>query len=85
MKEPRNTWVYQLKHAQEIVYYGISNDPDRRSTQHGSSRKRFTHVRAVSRALTRASALKREEHEIQRYQRQHGGRPPKYNVYKVYR
>lgn len=31
MPKPRDTWLYELKDANEIVYYGISGDPDERA------------------------------------------------------
>ncbi len=82
MPEARDCWLYALKDGPKIVYYGISCDPERREPQHTD--KKFTHKRVVSVGLTRASALRREREEIQRYQQQHGGRPPKYNKSKTY-
>jgi len=45
MCKPRNKWLYELKDGNEIVQYGLTNDPDKR---------------------------------------QHGGRPPRYNIAKTY-
>lgn len=84
MARLRDTWLYELKDGNEIVYYGISQDPDKRAIEHGNAGKRFTHINVRSVALTRESAEKREKREIQRYQRQHGGRSPKYNKAKTY-
>jgi len=84
MSQTRDTWLYQLKEEQTIVYYGISNDPDRRSGEHSRCGKRFTHHRVIGRAVTRESAHRRECTEIHRYQKQHGGRPPQYNRNKTY-
>lgn len=84
MQKPRDKWLYELKDGNEIVYYGISGDPDERAIQHANSGKGFTHINVKGVALTRASAEEREKEEIQRYQRQHGGRPPKYNIAKTY-
>lgn len=84
MRKDRNTWLYELKDGKKIVYFGISNDPDRREIQQANSGKRFTHMNIRSVALTRESAENREWDEIQKYQEQHGGRPPKYNVRKTY-
>jgi len=83
-RSPRDTWLYELRNRNEIVQYGLTNSPNRRIIEHVSSNKRFTHMNIVSVALTKESAEKREEDEIQRYQRQHGGRPPKYNIAKTY-
>lgn len=84
MQRLRDTWLYELKDGNEIVYYGVSGDPDERAIQHANSGKEFTHINIKSVALTRASAEDREKQEIQRYQRQHGGRPPRYNIAKTY-
>ena len=83
MPKPRNTYLYELKDENEIVYYGISYYPDLREVTHRRF-KHFTHKRVISRALTRESAERREREEIQRYQRQHGGVPPRYNIRKAY-
>ena len=82
-RKPRNTWLYELKDGRVIVYYGISNNPDRREIEQANSGKKFTHMNIIGAALTRPSAERRETEEIQRYQRQHGGRPPRYNVRKT--
>ena len=84
MRRPRNTWLYELKDSNEIVEYGITNNPDRRVIEKANSSKKFTHLNLISVALIRESAEKQETQAIQRYQRQHGGRPPKYNKAKTY-
>ena len=83
MRNPRDTYLYELKDGNRIVYYGISNDPDLREVTHRRF-KDFTHKRVISVALTRASAEAREWEEIKRYQDQHRGVPPKYNTNKTY-
>jgi len=82
MSESRNCWLYELRDGHNIVYYGISCDPNRREPEHFG--KRFSHMNIISVGLTRSSALNRERDEIQRYQYQHGGIPPKYNRNKYY-
>ena len=84
MPKPRGTWLYELKNSNEIVQYGLTNNPDRRVIEHDNSGKKFTHMNIISVALTRDSAEEREEEEIQRYQRQHRGKPPRYNIAKTY-
>lgn len=84
MQKPRNTWLYELKDGNEIVQFGITNNPDRRVIEQANSGKKFTHLNVISHALTKESAERRETQEIQGYQRQHGGRPPKYNIAKTY-
>ena len=80
----RDTWLYELKESRKTVYIGISNDPDRRLAEHERSGKKFTHMNITSVALTRESAEQREAEKIQKYQRQHGGAPPKHNHKKTY-
>jgi len=84
MQRPRDTWLYELKDGNEIVDYGVTNNPDRRVIEQANSGKKFMHLNIISVALTRESAETRETKAIQRYQRQHGGRPPKYNIAKTY-
>ena len=33
MCKPRNKWLYELKDGNEIVQYGLTNDPDRRAIE----------------------------------------------------
>ena len=77
MSELRNWWLYELHDGHEIVFYGISCDSVRREP--ADSGKRFTYMKVISVGLTRSEAENRERDEIQRYQSQHGGIPPKYN------
>jgi hypothetical protein len=56
MVNRRDTWLYELRHNREIVYFGISNNPDRRLMEQTVSEKRFTHMNIRSVALTRQSA-----------------------------
>ena len=83
-KKKRDTYVYELKDGNTIVYYGISNGPLDRNDEHFLSRKRYTHMRVIRGPMYKENALKLEGDLIQRYQRQHGGRPPKYNLNKIY-
>lgn len=80
----RTTYIYVLKDGQRIVQFGIADDPDERLMGHESSRKRFTHMQVTRGPMSRKQAEKLEGFLIRKYQRQHGGRPPKYNKYKTY-
>ena len=84
MANKRDTWVYELRKGRKIVYYGITNNPQAREEEHKASGKTFTHMNLKSRAMCRENAEKRETDEIQRYQKQHGGKAPKYNTNKPY-
>ena len=53
MARLRDTWLYELKDSNEIVYYGISQDPDKRAIQHSNTDKKFTHINVKRVTLTR--------------------------------
>lgn len=84
MAKKRDTYLYELKDGNTIVYYGVSNGPDDRIEEHERSSKKFTHMRIIRGPMYRENAEKLETENIQRYQRQHGGKPPKYNKSKKY-
>jgi predicted GIY-YIG superfamily endonuclease len=60
MARPRNTYRYVLKQGHRIVYRGITNNPERRETEHRLARKRFTKLTVVGPSVTRPSAEKWE-------------------------
>lgn len=74
----RSTYLYRLRSANRGVYYGITNQPERRCAEHFASGKRFTAMDVLGPAVTRASALDHERAALishwQRY-----GRLPRYN------
>jgi predicted GIY-YIG superfamily endonuclease len=80
----RNSYLYELKDGNTIVYYGISNGPRDRVGEHGRSGKKFTHMRIIRGPMYRENAEELEYEYIQRYQEQHGGIPPNYNRTKSY-
>ena len=80
----RDTYIYELKDGHKIVYYGITKNPDERFILHTNSDKRFTLMRKIRGPMSHKRAEALETEYIQRYQRQHGGRPPRYNILKTY-
>lgn len=74
----RDTFKYVLKNYGEVVYVGITNDPDRRLEEHRSN-KLFTSMVLVGNRTTLAAAKKWELERLATYRRNHGGRNPKYN------
>lgn len=81
----RDTINYVMKDGRKIVQHGITNqDLCERTRQHEADGKKFTHLCKVGKVKSRESALKAEDKYIKDYQRQHGGRPPKYNKNKIY-
>ena len=80
----RTTYIYELKDSYEIVYYGIADNPDERFIAHDNSGTEFTHMRTIRGPMSRQRAEELEYEYVQRYQRQHGGIPPRYNINKTY-
>ncbi|WNY24906.1 hypothetical protein [Methanolapillus millepedarum] len=69
---------YELKKGSKVVYRGITNDLDRRKTEH-SQDKKFTSMRQVGRSCTEESAKNWEQKSLKTYRDNHGGKNPKYN------
>lgn len=80
----RKTYIYVLKNGNEIVYYGISNDPYTRVDNHIRAGKRFTNWRILNGPMFRENAELMEWDYIQHYQDTHRGKAPKYNKAKRY-
>lgn len=56
MSTPRDTYRYQLWHSGKVVHHGITNDPDRRQSEH---RERWPgcQLRVVGPAVSRETGL----------------------------
>lgn len=79
-RKPRNSITYDLIGPNgAILYRGKSNDPERRLEEHERDGKIFNSLRVTSVKLTKDSALEREQQALETYQRNHGGKLPKYN------
>lgn len=78
-KSNKRTKVYALKTGHKIKYFGITINPSRRASEHKRSGKRFLLMKILSSHNKRSNAEKTERSKIQTYQRQHGGKPPRYN------
>ena len=74
----RNAYLYRLRSANRAVYYGITNQPERRCAEHFASGKRFTAMDVLGVGVTRASALERERAALTSYWQRYG-RLPRYN------
>ena len=57
----RNTYKYRLKDGNEIVYYGITNDLERREQEHRSEGMNFTSMEKIGNVTTRDAAGSWEE------------------------
>ena len=67
----RDYYVYELKDGHEIVYYGITNDPDRRYIEHANSNKRWTQYCIIKGPMYRENAEIEEDSLIFFYQDSH--------------
>ena len=74
----RNTYKYELKQGNKVVYVGISDDPARREIEHRRD-KDFGKMVIVGNKSTRESAKDWEDRRIETYMNNHGGETPKYN------
>lgn len=75
----RDTFKYRIKDGNEIVYYGITNNLERREQEHRNEGMNFTSMEKIVNVTTRDAAGSWEEANIQRYMSQHGGQRPRYN------
>ena len=78
-KKPRDTVTYELRNGREVVYRGITTDPEIREVEHLREGKDFTKLVVTSRRMTREGAEKKEAESLATYRRNHGGKNPKYN------
>lgn len=79
MSRPRNHYRYELRDHRKIVYFGITNDPERRKEEHANDGVPFTTMNVVGPAITKQAAERWEEDRLASYRRSHGGRNPRYN------
>ena len=73
----RDTYNYTLRDGRKVVYYGVTNDPDRRLRQHVNSGKRFTSM-CLGIKVTKNTAEAREQRRITNY-RYKNRKNPRYN------
>lgn len=78
MGKKRDTYNYNLWDGRKKVYEGITTDAEGREQQHKQD-KEFTRIEVQKPAVSKGTALEREQEAIERYRQSHGGRPPKYN------
>ena len=74
----RDTYKYELAKGNKIVYIGITNDPERRETEHRKD-KDFDKMRIIGNVSTLDGASKWETDRIQTYMNNHNGNTPRYN------
>ena len=74
----RNTYKYELKQGNKVVYVGISKNPERREAEHRQD-KDFGKMVIVGNKSTPECAKQLEDRRIETYMNNHGGDTPKYN------
>lgn len=75
----RDTFNYNLRLGNRIVYIGQTGDLEAREAAHRAEGKEFSKIEKVGIAKTEAGAIKAERDALARYRRNHGGENPKYN------
>ncbi|RIH63440.1 GIY-YIG nuclease family protein [Mariniphaga sediminis] len=60
----RNTYNYNLKLGQKIVYKGTTNDLEKRAKEHEADRKKFSHIQQVGKAKTEYGAKSEEARQL---------------------
>ena len=78
MSAKRDTHLYSLYNGHKKVYIGITDDPETRETAHAQDKK-FTRMQVEGPAISRDTALNREQEALEQYRRGHDGKLPKYN------
>ena len=73
----RNTYKYELKRGNKVVYAGITNNPARREAEHRQD-KSFDKMQVIGRASSREGVEKWEASRLETYKRNQG-ELPKYN------
>lgn len=74
----KDTHKYVLKDGNKILYVGITDNPQRRESEHRQN-KDFQKMEVIGRAVTRQSAEKWETERIEQYRRNHNGNVPPFN------
>lgn len=79
MAKKRDTYNYNLKKGNKVVYKGTTNDLDKRAQEHRRDGKEFDKIEKVGRAKTSDGASREEARQLERYRKNHKGDNPKYN------
>ena len=75
----RDTYKYELRNGNRIVYVGITNNLERREAEHRNEGMQFTSIAKVGNITTRDAAEAWEADRIATYKDNHGGDRPQYN------
>lgn len=75
----RDTYRYELRRGGNVLYVGITKNPERRVIEH-SANKDFGSMHIVGPRVSRQTAEAWETQRIDTYKRNHGGNRPMYNL-----
>lgn len=75
----RDTYKYELRNGNRVVYVGITNDLDRREAEHRNEGMQFTSINKVGNITTHDAAEAWEADRIATYKENHHGDRPLYN------
>lgn len=78
MVKKRDYSRYELKNGNNVLYVGITDNPERREVEHKED-KNFSHMNIIGPKVTKDSAEEWEEKRLEQYRENHGGKNPKYN------
>ena len=78
MAQKRDTYLYNLKQGNKVVYIGITNDPERREKEHELEGKQFTKMIVARTPMTKGGAEEKENKKLDTYLKNQG-KLPKYN------
>ena len=79
MGSKRDYYRYELRNGHKIVYIGITNDPERRETEHENASEDFTSMNVIRPVVTEDSARGWEQQRLETYRQGHNGQLPPYN------
>ena len=76
----RTYYRYELKDGRKVVYYGITNNPQRRLSEHQADGKKFSTLNIKGPIVTKETAEEWEKNIIKTFAKNHSGKSPKYNA-----
>lgn len=74
----RDTYKYELKNGNKVLYIGITNDPLRREQEHRQN-KDYGHMNIIGKRTTREAAENWERKRIDTYMQSHDNNTPPLN------
>ena len=79
MSKKHDNVLYALKQGNKIVYFGTTNNRERREQEHKDNGKKFSKMEILSRRMTEEGAKRKEAEKIKAYKKNNRGKKPKYN------